>query len=118
MYCDLSPRTATVSEPTITLSYPSELSTWGRDIVEGEPFRAYLRKAHDVATPGELWEEFVGVGCCGDAMDVTLRVETVEGEGELTPDTSFEFVERSACHVGGWNVQSEAGRDEQASQGR
>lgn len=96
-------------EPAITLSYPADLSTWGRDIVEGEPFRAYLRKAHDTARVGDGWEEFVGVGCCGDSLDVTLRVETIRGDPRLTPETTFEFTEREACGVGGWEVQSAAG---------
>jgi len=92
----------------VVLSYPSELSTWGRDIVEGDPFRAYLPKAHDRACPGDVWEEFVGVGCCGDALDVPLRVESVEGAAELTSATTFEFTVREACLAGGWEVQSEA----------
>lgn len=94
---------------TIRLSYPADLSTWGRDIVEDRPFRTYLRKAHDQATEGDHWEEFVGVGCCGDALDVTLRVESVRGGSELGEQTAFEFVEREACGVGGWQVQSAAG---------
>jgi hypothetical protein len=97
------------SATTVTLSYPSDLSTWGRDIVEDEPFRSYLRKAHDSATAGDSWAEFVGVGCCGDSLDVTLRVESVEGGPELGPETAFEFTEREACGVGGWQVQSAAG---------
>lgn len=94
---------------TVTLSYPADLSTWGRDIVEGRPFRTYLQKAHGHATEGEDWEEFVGVGCCGDALDVTLRVESVRGGSQLSEHTEFEFVEREACGVGGWQVQSAAG---------
>lgn len=97
-----------MSETKVTLSYPSGLSTWGRSIVEDEPFRAYLRKAHNRASPGDRWEEFVGVGCCGNAMDVVLRVEGVDGGPELTETTDFEFVEREDCHFGGWEVQSEA----------
>lgn len=94
---------------TVTVSYPADLSEWGRGIVEEKPFRTYLRKAHETATDGDSWEEFLGVGCCGNTLDVTLRVESVEGGSEITPETSFEFVERAACGVGGWEVQSAAG---------
>jgi hypothetical protein len=99
----------------VVLSYPADLSTWGRDIVENRPFRAYLRKAHDTAAPGERWPEFVGVGCCGSALDVPLRVERVEGGTELTGDTAFAFTVREACDLdGGWQVQSEAGPNVQS----
>ena len=95
---------------TVVVSYPGDLSLWGRDIVEDTPFRAYLRKAHDRAATGDTWEEFVGVGCCGSALEVPLRVESVEGGAELTAETCFEFTEREACDIdGGWEVQSAAG---------
>ena len=94
----------------VVVSYPADLSSWGRDIVEGSPFRAYLSKAHDRVDAGDRWEEFVGVGCCGSALDVPLRVETVEGGSALTEETTIEFTVRDACDLsGGWEVQSEAG---------
>lgn len=93
----------------ITLSYPADLSLWGRDIVEDSSFSAYLRKAHDTAVEGDGWDEFVGVGCCGSALDVPLRVESVEGGEKITAKTAFEFTEREACGIGGWEVQSAAG---------
>ncbi|PSP26939.1 hypothetical protein BRC65_08765 [Halobacteriales archaeon QH_2_65_14] len=94
----------------VVLSYPADFSKWGRDIVEDAPFRSYLPKAHEEAEPGEVWEEFVGVGCCGSALDVPLRVETVEGGSKLTTETEFEFTVREACDLdGGWKVQSAAG---------
>lgn len=101
-----------MAEPAsrVVLSYPADLSTWGRDTVEDRRFRAYLRKAHDTAAAGDRWAEFVGVGCCGSALDVPLRVERVEGGAELTGDTEFAFAVREACDLdGGWRVQSEAG---------
>lgn len=95
---------------TVRVSYPADLSLWGRDIVEDTPFSAYLRKAHDRADPGDTWKEFVGVGCCGSALDVPLRVESVEGGTKITPETNFEFFEREACDLaGGWQVQSASG---------
>lgn len=94
----------------VVLSYPADLSDWGRDIVEDTPFRSYLPKAHETAEPGETWAEFVGVGCCGSALDVPLRVEEVEGGPALGEDTAFEFTVREACDLeGGWEVQSAAG---------
>lgn len=94
----------------IVVSYPADLSKWGRDIVEGEPFRAYLCRVHDTAREGDTWPEFVGVGCCGDSLDVPLRVEIVEGGTQLGKDTEVAFAVREACGLeGGWQVQSAAG---------
>lgn len=94
----------------VVLSYPSDFSSWGRDIVDEPSFRAYLTKAHETAEPGETWEEFVGVGCCGSALDVPLAVEEVEGGDELDAETEFVFTVRESCDLeGGWQVQSNAG---------
>ena len=95
---------------SVEVSYPADLSDWGRDIVEDSPFRAYLKKAHDEAHVGDAWAEFVGVGCCGDTLDVPLQVERVEGGHRLGPETSFTFTVREACDLpGGWQVQSADG---------
>lgn len=100
------PETAT----EVVVSYPADLSKRGRDIVEDTPFRSYLRKAHDQATENDTWEEFVGVGCCGNALDVPLRVESVEGGSQIDENTEFRFVVREACDLDdGWEVQSAAG---------
>ncbi|MCU4801246.1 hypothetical protein OB920_12775 [Halobacteria archaeon HArc-gm2] len=94
----------------VVLSYPSDLSDWGRDGVEGRPFRAYLAKAHDTASEGDVWAEFVSVGCCGDTLDVDLHVEKVEGGDAVDEDTEFAFTERDVEEVeGGWRVQSAGG---------
>jgi hypothetical protein len=96
----------------LVVSYPADLSDWGRMQVEKQSFRAFIRKTRDRADPGEVWEEFVGVGCCGDTLDVPLRVERVEGGPRLDGDTTVEFEVREACGVdGGWLVQSEAAPD-------
>ncbi|MDS0221880.1 hypothetical protein NDI54_11025 [Haloarcula sp. S1AR25-5A] len=101
------------SATTVELSYPADLSGWGRDKVEGSPFRAYLRKTRDIAETGDVWTEFVGVGCCGDTLDFPLRVESVDGGAAVTEDTEFVYIEREACGVaGGWQVQSAAGPTE------
>lgn len=94
----------------VVVSYPADLSGWGRRQVDTSRFRAYLRRVHERARQGEEWDEFVGVGCCGDSLDVPLRVERVEGGPRLTDQTAVEFVEREACGLeGGWQVQSAAG---------
>ena len=96
----------------LVVSYPADLSDWGRMRVETPEFRAYLRKTRERAAEGDVWEEFVGVGCCGDTLDVPLRVETVEGGTRLDPETAVEFEVREACGIeGGWLVQSEAAPD-------
>jgi hypothetical protein len=97
----------------VTISYPADLSDWGRDIVEDSPFRAYLRRVHDEVEAGDTWAEFMGVGCCGDTLDVPLRVEAVTGGSRVTEETTWEFTERAACDLdGGWQVQSAAGPTE------
>lgn len=94
----------------VTVSYPADLSGWGRFQVEKPSFRAYLRKTLGEVAPGETVETFVGVGCCGDTLDVPLRVESVEGEGPVDGDTAVEFSVRAACDLeGGWRVQSAGG---------
>jgi len=93
----------------ITLSYPEELSKWGRDQVETGRYRSYLRKVVD-PVPGTEFEEFVDVGCCGDSMDIPFRVEAVDGD-EIGETTEIVFVTREAEMAGGWLVQSRASAD-------
>ena len=86
------------------------LSGWGRMQVDTSHFRAFLRRTRDRASPGDTWEEFVGVGCCGSALDVPLRVEEVEGGETVGPDTEIVYTVRDACDIeGGWQVQSASG---------
>lgn len=97
----------------LVVSYPADLSEWGRFQVEKPSFRAYLRKTNDRVALGDVLEEFVGVGCCGSALDVPLRVERVEGGTELGDETEIEYVEREHCGIdGGWRVQSAGGPTE------
>ncbi len=96
----------------VRISYPADLSDWGRSQVETSRFRTYLRRVHDRAAVGDTWPEFVGVGCCGGSLDVPLQVEAVDGGTRLTEETDIEFAVRQACNIGGgWEVQSEAGAD-------
>ncbi len=94
----------------IVVSYPADLSGWGRFQVEKPSFVAFLRKTRERARPGDRWEEFVGVGCCGNSLDVPLRVERVEGGPRIDDDTEIEYTEREACGIeGSWRVQSAGG---------
>ena len=94
----------------VVVSYPADLSDWGRRQVERSSFRAFLRRTRETATEGDLWEEFVGVGCCGDSLDVPLRVEHVEGGPAIDAATEFDFEVREACGIqGSWRVQSAGG---------
>ncbi|MFB6282129.1 MAG: hypothetical protein ABEH40_08925 [Haloferacaceae archaeon] len=93
----------------VVVSHPDELSEWGRRQLYGDRFRAYLRRTLADLTPGREWEEFLDVGCCGNTLDVPLRIETVRGPPRMGPDTEIEFVEREASMAGGWLVQSAAG---------
>lgn len=92
------------------ISYPEDLSDWSRRQVETPWFVAYLRRTRGSARPGDEWNEFVDVGCCGNAHDVPLRLERLEGGDRIGPDTEISYTTREACGVaGGWRVQSAAG---------
>lgn len=105
---------ATATEPAepaarVVLSYPADLSDWGRWQLDERSFKAYLRR-RETATPGDVWSTFLDVGCCGDTYDLDLRVERVEGGPRVTAETEIVYEERAACGVGGgWTVQSAAG---------
>ena len=98
----------------VVISYPEDLSDWGRWQVEKSPFEAYLRKTKtERVRQGDVWEEFVGVGCCGSTLDVPLRVERIDGGTTFGPDTEIEWEVREACGIqGGWKVQSQGGPNE------
>ncbi|WP_174811819.1 hypothetical protein [Salinadaptatus halalkaliphilus] len=94
----------------VVVSYPADLSDWGRFQVEKPSFRAFLRKTRDSARVGDVWEEFVGVGCCGNTLDVPLRVERVDGGARIDDSTTIEYAVREACGIeGSWRVQSKGG---------
>jgi hypothetical protein len=95
---------------SVTISYPVDLSDWSRDQLDGDIFRAYLRRKLDRPRVGDEWEEFVDVGCCGSANHVQLRIEAVAGGSRVGDETRIEYTTRDACQVGGgWEVQSRAG---------
>lgn len=96
----------------VVISYPTALSDWGRDQVTSSRYVGYLRKTVSDVFVGKEWEEFADVGCCGNTLDVPLRIEAVEGGDEMGDETEIEFTERDAPMDGGWRVQSAAGPDE------
>jgi hypothetical protein len=96
----------------VVISYPDELSDWGRDQLDTDRYRSYLRKTVGELSVGTEWEEFADVGCCGNTLDIPLRVESFEGAAEMGPDTRIEFAEREGSVEGGWRVQSAAGPDQ------
>ena len=94
----------------IVVSYPADLSGWGRDRIDTTPFKTYLRRMHTEIEEGETWNEFVDSGCCGDTLDIPLQVETIDGPSTVGTDTKIEYAERKETGVeGGWLVQSAAG---------
>ncbi|WP_416840305.1 hypothetical protein [Haloferax sp. DFSO52] len=103
--------TAESTATSVVVSFPDELSAWGRDQLTADRFVNYLKRVYDEAAPGVEWDEFLDVGCCGDSLTLTLRVETVEPAGatNLSAETDIEFVEREGSVHGGWCVQSADG---------
>ncbi|QLG27921.1 hypothetical protein HUG10_10305 [Halorarum halophilum] len=93
----------------LVLSYPNGLSEWGHDQIETERYRRYLRRVFETPTVGDESEEFVDVGCCGSSLDLTFRVEDVEGGDRVDDDTEVELVPRDGEVEGGWRVQSAGG---------
>lgn len=94
----------------VVLSYPADLSHWGRRQLATPWFRAYLGKTLGTVTPGDITDHFLDVGCCGNTLDVPLQIERVDGGPEVGPRTVIEYEVREACGLaGGWLVQSRAG---------
>ena len=103
--------TSDTAAERVVVSYPDELSAWGLDQLTADRFVNYIRRIHDEAREGDEWEEFLDVGCCGDSLTLTLRVEELEPADAttLTRETAVEFVEREGSVHGGWCVQSAEG---------
>jgi len=98
----------------VVVSYPADLSGWGQFQIDTRHFKAYLRKhKQGPAREGDVWNEFLDVGCCGSSLDVPLQVERLEGGSEIGPETELVYEEREACGVeGGWAVQRAEGADD------
>lgn len=93
----------------VVLSFPDGLSEWGRDQIRTDRYRNYLRRMVDEPRVGDELEEFVDIGCCGDSLDLTFRVEAVDDGTHVGDETVVELVERAGTVEGGWRVQSAAG---------
>lgn len=100
----------------VVVSFPADLSEWGRWQLDERSVKSYLRRT-ETAAEGTRWELFLDVGCCGDTYDVPLRVESVDGGTEMSDETEIVYEEREACGVGGgWSVQSAAEPDTSAQE--
>ena len=85
------------------------LGVWPRPVAH-PPLRGVPAEDPGELEPGDTSEEFLEVGCCGDALEVTLRATELEGGGAVGPDTDVEWRVHEACDVaGGWRVQSASG---------
>ncbi|WP_226011066.1 hypothetical protein [Halomicrobium salinisoli] len=90
----------------VVLSHPSNLGKHGRDRIRQDYYRQWLRRSRETAAPGDEWDEFTDIGCCGSQMRIPFRVEAVDGGDRVTEDTEIEITEREACDLGhGWAVQ-------------
>lgn len=96
----------------VTVSFPDELSDWGREQIFTDRYRGYFRRMLTQPSVGDEREEFVDVGCCGDSLDITFRIEEVTGGQTVGEDTDIEFVEREGDIDGGWLVQSAGAPDQ------
>lgn len=103
-----SEETATDAATVVRLSYPGRLSEHAVQRLHEDYYRSYLRRAHDTATAGEEWDEFTDVGCCGSQTAFTLRVEGVDGGGQVGADTAIEYETRATdgkqC---AWDLQND-----------
>lgn len=104
------PLLSRMTERRLVVSYPADLSKWGRDQLATPWFRAYLRRELEDVGVGEILDAFLDVGCCGNTLDVPLRLERIDGDDPPGEEGAIEYEERAACGLaGGWLVQSRAG---------
>lgn len=69
-------------------------SEWLLENMNDSTYLQYLQRAHaGPVAVGEEWEEFVSCGCASPE-DVILRVEEIDGDAVIGPDTSIEVVPR------------------------
>lgn len=96
-----------VSATRVVISYPTDLSDWGADQLRTPWFERYLRKTLGEVDPGDEFEEFVDIGCCGNSLDIPLRIETIEGGTAVDESTVIDWTTRAASDLaGGWTAQS------------
>ena len=99
-----------MSASRVVVAVPADLSAWGRAQLETPWVRAYLHRRLAGVAVGETVEVFLDVGCCGDTLDVPLRVERIDGGEPVGPETTVTFEDGATCGLAGsWRVQSRAG---------
>ncbi|WP_096389914.1 hypothetical protein [Halopenitus persicus] len=81
-----STATATSARPTATrvvLSLPEGVSGWVRSQIDTDRYRGYFRRTLGEVAVGDVTEEFVDIGCCGNNLDISFRVERIEVGGGM-----------------------------------
>lgn len=91
----------------VVISYPADLSDWSADQLRTPWFERYLRKTLGEIHQDDEFEEFVDIGCCGNSLDIPLRIESIEDGTKVGDATVIDWTTRAACDVdGGWTAQS------------
>jgi hypothetical protein len=104
MSTETTERTAEATR--IVLSYPADLTDWDRDQLDTPWYVGYLRKVLGEPAVGDVFEEFVDIGCCGTSREVPLKVEEVVGGSRVGEDTEIEYTMRESCDLpDAWTVQ-------------
>ena len=78
----------------VVLSYdPAEIDDvsrfWVENKLSSDSYKGYIRRTYGTVTEGGTVEEFVSKGC-GVPIDVTLRVESVEGGSRVCEGTKVD----------------------------
>jgi hypothetical protein len=90
----------------IVLSYPADLTDWDRDQLDTPWYVRYLRKVLEEPAVGDVFEEFVDIGCCGTSREVPLKVEEIVGGNRVGEGTDIEYTVRESCDLpDAWDVQ-------------
>lgn len=66
---------------------------WVEDELSKDAYEAYIRRSYGPVSEGEEFEEFVAKGC-SVPMDVTLRVERLEGGSTIGDETAVDIQRR------------------------
>jgi len=90
----------------VVLSYPADLTDWDREQLETPWYVGYLRNVLAEPVAGDVFEEFVDIGCCGTSREVPLKVEAVVGGDRVGENTDIEYTVRESGDLpDAWDVQ-------------
>ena len=94
----MSGSATTETATRVVLSYDPEAIDgiprfWVEDELSKASFEGYISRAHDTLSEGEAFEASVSKGC-GVPVDVTLRVERLEGGSGIGEKTTVEVRRR------------------------